>query len=351
LVKSMFPKYEYYNLEFPDIRLSAKTDPRSFLQNYEKGIILDEIQHVPELLSYIQGFADESGLNGKFILTGSQNLLLLHSVSQSLAGRAAVFTLLPFSLNELQQHSELNTDYNHYVFRGFYPPVYDRVLNPSEWLQSYIQTYIERDVRQIINIKDLSKFQLLLKLCAGRTGQLLNFNSLASETGVDGKTIKTWISVLETNYVLFLLQPYHKNFNKRLVKTPKLYFYDTGLASFLLDIKSEEQVNNHYARGALFENMIITELKKNYFNRGKFQNLYFWRDNTGNEIDCLIDTGNGIEILEIKSSKTFNPGFLKGLTYFKKISGIDKLTSKLIYGGKEQYTIHGVDIISWNKEF
>lgn len=351
LVKSLFPNYTYYNLEFPDIRMYAKNDPRSFLQDFEKGIIIDEIQYVPELLSYIQGFADQSKLNGKFIITGSQNLYLLQSVSQSLAGRAAIFTLLPFSIAELKHTEHFNNDYLHYLYTGLYPPIYDRALDPTEWLQSYIQTYVERDVRQIVNIKDLSKFQLLIKLCAGRIGQLLNYNALSNEIGIDSKTVKKWISILETSYIIFLLHPYYKNYNKRLVKTPKLYFYDTGLASELLEIKSKEQISNHYAKGALFENMIITNIKKAYFNQGISQNIYFWRNNIGSEIDCVVETAEGLNIFEIKSSKTFHPDFVKGLNYFKQISKTEKLNRYLIYGGDESKTYNGIELISWKFQF
>ncbi len=346
LVKSLFPEYSYSNLEFPDVRMFAKNDPRGFLENFKDGIIIDEIQYVPELLSYIQGFADESKLYGKFIITGSQNLYLMQSVSQSLAGRAAVFNLLPFSINELNNE---NFDFYEYIYKGFYPPIYDRKLNSSEWLQSYIGTYVERDIRQIINVKDLSKFQLFVKLCAGRTGQLLNYNSLANETGVDNKTIKKWISVLETGYIIFLVYPYHKNYNKRLVKTPKLYFYDTGLASYLLEIKSENQVINHYAKGSLFENLVISDIKKSFFNKGISQNIYFWRNNIGNEIDCIIQKTTGLNIFEIKSSKTINNDFLKGLKYFEKISGEKNLKQYLIYGGTQNLKFKDINILSWKE--
>ena len=327
----------------------AENDPRSFLQNFKNGIIIDEIQYVPALLSYIQGLADESKLFGRFIVTGSQNLYLLQSVSQSLAGRAAVFTLLPFSISELRNMAYFNsTDHLLHMFTGWYPALYDRGLLPGEWLQSYIQTYVERDVRQIVNVKDLSKFQLFLKLCAGRTGQLVNFNQLSGELGVDGKTIKKWISVLETGYIIFLLKPYHENFNKRLVKTPKLYFYDVGLLCQLLEIKSQDQVFQHYARGSIFENMIIADLKKQFFNLGDNPNLYFWRDNIGNEIDCLFESGKYINITEIKSSKTFHPKFSDNLDYFKRISGINNLNRSLIYAGNESFTYKDVHVCSWS---
>jgi predicted AAA+ superfamily ATPase len=352
LVKSLFPKYVYYNLEFPDIRMLAENDPRGFLQNFQNGIIIDEIQHVPILLSYIQGLADESGLLGKFIITGSQNLNLLESVSQSLAGRAAVFTLLPLSISELSDGPYFHSDNHlHHIYNGWYPAVYDRELLPNEWLQSYIQTYVERDVRQIVNVKDLSKFQLFVRLCAGRIGQLINFNQLSGEVGVDGKTIKKWLSVLETGYIIFLLYPYHKNYNKRLVKTPKLYFYDVGLACQLLDLKSEEQVFHHFARGPLFENMIIADIKKTFFHAGENRSIYFWRDNVGNEIDCMFESGDDLHVYEIKSSQTFHPKFISGLDYFKKISAIKQLQRSVVYAGNKTHTYNDVNIYSWSDSY
>lgn len=346
LVKELFPEYKYYNLEFPDIREIAKSDPRKFLENFEQGIIIDEIQYAPELFSYIQALSDEKKIYGKFILTGSQNFSLIESVSQSLAGRAAIFSLLPFSINELiSKKSIINS--TEYIFNGSYPPIYDRNLNPNIWIQSYIQTYLERDVRQIINIKDLSKFQLFLKLCAGRAGQLLNFNSLGNEVGIDSKTIKKWISILETSYIIFLLNPYFKNYNKRLIKTPKLYFYDTGILCQLLEIKSPEQIDSHYAKGSIFENLIIANFKKDFFNKGENKQLYFWRDSIGNEIDCLIESGNSLNIYEIKSSKTISTSYFKGLEYFKKISEETDISLNLVYSGDKEIIANDINIFPW----
>lgn len=348
LVKNIFPDYHYANLEFPDIRDFAKNDPRSFLKQNEHGIIIDEVQHVPELFSYIQGIADDQKRNGMFILTGSQNFSLLTSVSQSLAGRVIIFNLLPLSISELDKAGKLPKKYEEIIFKGFYPRIYDQKLDSYIWLQSYIQTYLERDVRQIINVKDLGKFQLLLRLCAGRTGQLVNYNALANEVGVDNKTIKSWISILETSFVIFLLPPYFKNFNKRLVKTPKLYFYDTGLVCALLEIRSLTQLDNHFLKGALFENMIISEFHKIRYNEGIRQMFYFWRDNTGNEIDCVFENDAEIIPVEIKSSRTFNSSFIKGLKYWSKISETNT-NSYLVYGGDDNQKRERIQILNWKK--
>lgn len=346
IVKSLFNSYQYVNLEYPDLREYAQNDPRGFLHQYKQGLIIDEIQHVPELFSYIQAIVDEKPENGKYILTGSQNFLFLQSVSQSLAGRAAIFYLLPLSISELSITDQYYHDYEDYIFKGFYPRIYDQNLNPTHWLLNYIQTYLERDVRQIINIKDLAKFQLLLRICVGRIGQMINFSALSNEIGVDSKTIKSWMSILETSFIIYFLNPYFKNFNKRLVKTPKLYFHDTGLACALLDIKSVEQLNQHYLKGSLFENMIISEFQKEMYNQGNRQLFYFWRDNTGNEIDCIFEKGSEIVPIEIKSSRTIQPSFFKGLNFWQKISGQSN-TAYLIYGGDLTQKRNNIEIIGW----
>lgn len=347
LTRKIFPSYRYVNLEFPDERDFAVSDPRSLLKDIEKGIIIDEIQRVPQLLFYIQGITDEKKINGKVILTGSQNLNLLQSVSQSLAGRSIIFTLLPFSINELFKPGLLLDAPEHVVFNGFYPRIYDQNLKPTDLLPSYIQTYIERDVRQLINIKDFDKFRLFLRLCAGRIGQLINYQSLSIEVGVDAKTVKNWISILELSYIIFLIPPYFRNFGKRLVKTPKLYFYDTGLICSLLGITDYEQIFTHYLKGSLFENMIIADIKKNLFNMGLYHELYFWRDNTGNEIDCVYEAGNKIKIIEIKSTHTFEKRLIKNLNWFKEISSELKTQSYLVLGGDYENMINDIVITGW----
>ena len=280
LAKALFSDLPYVSLEDPDTRQYAIQDPRDFLQQYDQGAVIDEAQHAPDLFSYLQTHVDKSQENGRFILTGSQNFLLLEKINQSLAGRVAINKLLPLSLHELQTNKIALTTPEESIFRGFYPRLYtDKTLLPTEWYPNYIQTYLERDVRQIKNILDLSQFQLFLKMCASRVGQLLNLSSLANDCGINHNTAKSWIGLLEASYIIFLQRPYYQNFSKRLVKMPKLYFYDTGVACSLLGIREVEQVNTHFAKGALFENLIILELLKHRYNQGLENNLYFWRDN------------------------------------------------------------------------
>ena len=292
LIRTLFPDYAYRNLENLDDRMAAEEDPRRFLKPHAaSGLIVDEAQKVPSLFSYLQGIVDESGKMGKFILTGSQNFLLLENITQSLAGRVALFNLMPLGIDELEIAELMPNDADQLIFTGGYPVLYDRSVGPPDYFPAYIQTYIERDVRSIKNIGDLSTFQRFVKLCAGRTGQLLNLSNLGSELGINYKTVRSWISVLEASFIVFLLQPHHRNFNKRIVKQPKLYFYDTGLLCALLDIQSPEQVSTHYLRGHLFENLVIAEYVKHRLHLGMRSNAFFWRNSTGHEIDLLIETG------------------------------------------------------------
>ena len=347
LIKSMFPDLLYESLEDPDTRLFALSDPRKFLGN-EKKMIIDEIQRAPELFSYIQSNTDKTSLNGQYIISGSQSFLLNQHISQSLAGRVAIFNLMPLSLFELREHGFKITEYEKLIFQGFYPRLYDRNINPADFYPNYIQTYLERDVRLLQNIHDLNLFIRFLKLCAGRIGQLLNLNSLANDCGVSPNTAKSWISLLEASFVIFLLQPHFKNFNKRLVKMPKLYFIDTGLASSLLDIESENQLSTHYLRGLLFENFIISEFIKTRLNNGLRSNCYFWRDNKGTEIDCIIENGNLITPVEIKSGNTFNQDYFKNLNYWNKLSGNTNKNSYVIYGGVSGRETKDGKLLSWN---
>ena len=340
-----FPHYDYMNLENPDTLEEAKTDPRSFLTNFKEGLIIDEIQLFPELFSYIQTISDNRNRPGEFILTGSQNFLLSAKISQSLAGRVFVTHLLPLSIAELQEANLLSDTYETHLFKGFYPRIYDHDIEPHMFYPSYIQTYVERDIRQIVNVSNLFLFQKFMRLAAGRIGQLLNYSNIANELGVDLKTVQSWFSILETSFVVFFLQPHHQNFSKRLVKTPKLYFYDTGLACSLLGIKKPEDLEAHWAKGALFENMVTADLMKNYFNRAETPPLYFWRDNTGNEIDCLIDEEIQIKNIEIKSSSTVSSDFFKGLNFYKKLN--EKTKSYLIYGGLRESVRNETEICSW----
>lgn len=348
LAKSLFPDYAYVNLENLDDRMAAEEDPLRFLRPHAgSGIIVDEAQKVPALFSYLQGIVDESGEMGKFILTGSQNFLLLEKITQSLAGRVAVCNLMTFSLTELINAGLLADDLNRVMFTGGYPVLYDRHVPVTDYFPSYIQTYIERDVRSISNILNLSTFQRFVKLCAGRAGQLLNLSNVGTELGVNYKTIRSWISILEASYIVFLLQPHHRNFNKRIVKQPKLYFFDTGLLCALLDIHSPKQLSSHYLRGNIFESFVISEYIKSRFHTGQRPNAFFWRNSTGHEIDLLLEAGDQLWAVEIKSGETLNEDFFKGLRYFKRLSSAPDAHFYLIYGGnRNSFRKHG-QVVGW----
>jgi predicted AAA+ superfamily ATPase len=347
LAKALFPDYQYTNLEFPDTRAQVSDDPRLFLTAHESGIVIDEAQRVPELFSYIQGIVDETGKNGRFILTGSQNFLLLEQISQTLAGRAALFHLLPFSITEIASGFPIEDNFAQYAFTGTYPRIYDQQLQPSDWYPWYIASYIERDVRQIENVKDLNKFQTFLKLCAGRVGQLFNASAIANEIGVNYKTIQSWLSVLEASFIIFLLPPFYKNYNKRLTKSPKIYFYDTCLICSLLGIRSAEELNFHYLKGEIFESLVISEIKKCLVNTNSHAGLYFWRDSTGHEIDCIVETSMKPTAVEIKSSTTMHADFFKGLQYWQELTDDSTDHSVLVYGGVENQGWSKGRVIGW----
>lgn len=345
IVRKVFSDKTYVSLENPDIRRFAADDPRGFLSTYPNGAILDEAQRVPELFSYLQQVLDETKENGLFILTGSNNFLLNNSISQSLAGRVAYLFLLPLSIGEIMPEANQS---NQLMFQGGYPEIYQNKVDPVKFYANYIRTYVERDVRLIKNINDLYTFERFLRLCAGRIGQLLNMNSLATETGVDVKTISSWIGVLEASFIVFRLQPYHKNFNKRIVKMPKLYFYDTGLAAALMGIDDISLLTIHPFRGALFENLIILDFLKKSFNSGKQNNLYFWRDNNGNEIDLLINKNNRPYPVEIKSGQTINDEYFKGIRYWHKLTRDEG--GYLVYAGDiEQIRSQSIRVVPFNK--
>lgn len=332
LVRKVFGHKPYVNLENPDDRSYASDDPRGFLANYPEGAILDEVQRVPQLFSYLQQILDEHSGQGLFILTGSNNFLLQENISQSLAGRVGYLFLLPLSVLELPSHLSSNE----LLFKGFYPELYNATTEVGLFYANYIRTYIERDVRLLKNISNLAAFEKFLRLCAGRVGQLLNMSNLAADVGIDVKTVGSWLSVLETSFVIHRLQPYHESFNKRLVKMPKLYFTDTGLASALLGIEKHEQLLTHPLRGNLFENMVITEFLKYRYNQGKSNNLYFWRNNMGNEVDLIYDSTDRKFPIEIKSGQTVSSDYLKGINYWHKISGHSG--GLVIYDGKTTQT-------------
>ena len=348
LARAIFPNYAYVNLENLDDRLAAEEDPLRFLRPHSgTGIIVDEVQKVPSLFSYLQGIVDESGSMGKYILTGSQNFLLLEKITQSLAGRVAVCNLLPLGLSELIEADLLDEDPNRVMFTGGYPVLFDRHIPAPDYFPSYIQAYIERDVRGISNIGNLSTFQRFVKLCAGRVGQLLNLSSLGTELGINYKTVSSWISILEASYIVFLLQPHHKNFNKRVVKQPKLYFFDTGLLCALLDIQSPEQLDSHYLRGNIFESFIIAEYIKDRLHAGRRPNAYFWRNSTGHEIDLILEADVQLWAVEIKSGETLNEDFFKGLRYFKRISSTPEDHLYLVYGGDRNLARKHGQVVGW----
>jgi uncharacterized protein len=348
LVRALFPEYTYLNLENLDIRLAAEEDPRRFLGIYAKsGVIIDEAQKVPHLFSYLQEIVDESGKLGKYILTGSQNFLLLEKITQSLAGRVAVCHLLPFTQHEIKNTAVVESELNAMLFRGGYPVLYDRPVEPVDYFPSYISTYIERDVRSLKNIGDLSTFQRFIKLCAGRTGQILNYSSLGNDAGINYKTVQSWISILEASFVVFLLRPFHKNYGKRVVKQPKLYFFDTGLLCSLLDIQSPEQLENHYLRGGIFESFVISEYFKSVYHLGQRPSAWFWRNNTGHEIDLLIEKADILSAVEIKSGETINQSFFKGLEYFRTLSNDAKTPYALVYGGNSNQVRKNTKVLSW----
>ena len=343
LCRMAFPQMAYVNLEEPDTREFALNDPRGFLAQFPKGAILDEIQRVPDIVSYIQSIVDAFDFTGNFILTGSHNLSVSNTVNQSLAGRTALLTLLPFSLAEISTNwADSKTD--NQIYMGGYPRIFDRELNPTQAMSDYVATYIERDVRQLSMVQDLTVFQKFVRLCAGRTGEIINYARLSNDTGVAQPTVKKWLSLLEASFICFRLPPFFRNISKRLVKSPKLYFYDTGLAAYLMGINSIDQIPTHPLRGMLFENMVVTEVMKFFFNNGQNgTGLTFYRDSNGNEVDLVIQQAADIVPLEIKSASTINSVFFKGLKKFK--SSTDRATEGiLIYGGSETKVQNGVQI-------
>ncbi len=347
LSRAAFPDKPYVSLEDPDVREFAATDPRRFLSRYPDGAILDEAQRSPEIFSYLQTLADMDGRMGLFILTGSQQFGLLSGITQSLAGRVGLVQLLPFSSGELQGAGILPENLDVLLYKGSYPPLYDRRLSPVQWYAGYVTTYLERDVRQLINVRDLALFQRFIRLCAGRTGQLLNLSSLANDCGITHNTAKAWISILEASYILFLLSPHHRNFNKRLVKTPKLYFHDTGLAAWLLGVQSADQLANHPLRGALFETWVVGELLKERYNRALPSNLFFWRDNSGNEVDVIADQGLTLLPIEVKSGQTISTDFFSGLRKWLSWAGSEAGHPYLVYGGDESQEREDAKVLPW----
>jgi predicted AAA+ superfamily ATPase len=348
LLKSMFPDYQYISLEDTNQRSFAQDDPVGFLKKYPEKLIFDEVQRVPHLFSYLQTIVDESQQMGQFILSGSQNFHLMERITQSLAGRVAIFKLLPFDIGELKQAGLLPNDWKSLIVKGFYPAIYDRDLDSTVFYANYLQSYIDRDVTELTKVQDMKLFRNFLGLCATRIGQMLNLANLANECGISQPTAKAWLSILESSYIVFQLQPYFENFSKRIVKTPKLYFYDTGLVTFLLGFRKIEDLDNQTLLGSLFENMVIADVLKKNHHQYQLQDFWFWRDSNGNEVDLLTKRGGGFDVYEVKSSQTVLPQHFAGLDTFSEIA-INKVKSKtLIYGGTDthertQYKVRGWD--------
>ena len=347
LAKAVFKDKTYVSLENPDEREFARQDPKRFLQRFPNGAVLDEVQRCPELLSWLQGWVDERGIMGDFVVTGSAQFDLIAGITQTLAGRVGRVELLPLSAEELTAAHKAPADLNTALFQGGYPALYDREVSPQDWFANYIATYLERDVRQLIAVRDLGQFQTFVKMCAARTGQLLNLTSLGADCGITAVTAKQWLSVLEASYIVTLLQPHHRNYGKRLVKAPKLYFCDVGLAAWLLGIRDAATLDTHAARGALFETHVISELMKQRMNAGRPVDLYFWRDHMGHEVDVLIESAQGLQALEIKSGSTFASDWTDGLKKWQKFAGDDSIQPSLVYGGTQSYEREGLHVWGW----
>ena len=352
LTRMLFKNYDYASLEEPNEREFAIADPKGFLRRFKEGVILDEIQKAPLLLSYIQGIVDREGSPGRFILTGSQQIHLMEKVSQTLAGRTAIVQLLPFSLNELSGRpfydpwkvetlphriKKPSMTLEKLLYTGFYPRIHDKHLEAQDWLSAYYRTYVERDVRDVANIGNMDAFQRFVRLCAGRTGQLLNLSSLGADCGISHTTARHWISILQAGLIIHLLPPHHANFSKRLIKSPKLYFLDTGLLCYLLRIRKPEDIIDHAMKGAIFETFVIAELYKSFVHTGEAPPLYFWRDRTGHEVDVVIDTGKKLIPVEIKSGETVNSSFFDGLRYYISLGAPAAKRGILIHGGEALY--------------
>lgn len=348
LAKACFPDKPYVSLENPDEREFAEHDPKRFLARFPEGAVLDEVQRCPVLLSWLQGVVDARQLMGQFVLTGSAQFDLIAGMSQSLAGRVGRVELLPLSLQEMEDGGCLPPTLDRLLLNGSYPAIYQRELMASDWFSNYVATYLERDVRQIIAVRDLSQFQRFVRMCAARSGQLLNLAALGADCGISAVTAREWLSVLEASYLVIRLPPYFQNFGKRLVKSPKLYFLDVGLMAWLLGIRDEASISTHAARGALFETWVVSELIKQRFNTGQPADLYFWRDSSGNEIDVVYETPLGLQAVEIKSGSTFAADWLDGLKKWQKFSA-DTPSRKpiLIYGGTDSHEREVCSLTGW----
>jgi len=361
LARATFPEYAYVSLEETDARSFAREDPRGFLARFSGPVVVDEAQRVPDLLSHIQSAVDQDPAPGRFVLTGSQNLLLMEKVSQTLAGRCGILHLLPFSRAELEGQPQSDPldpeqlfanrstkrDCWELIRSGFYPPIHDRGIPPELWLEDYVRTYVERDLRAMVNVGDLETFERFLRLCAGRVGQLLSYSGLASDCGVSVDTARRWVSVLKASFIVFLLPPHHRNFNKRIIKSPKLYFYDTGLVCQLLGIRETSQVFAHPLRGALFENYVLAEVAKAYWNHRRSPPMHFWRDQTGHEIDLLLEEGTLLYPVEVKSGSTVVSDMFDTLRWWGTLAGLEAGSATIVYGGTDAYTRSDIAVRPW----
>lgn len=348
LAKALFTDKPYISLENPDEREFATYDPKRFLARFTQGAVLDEVQRCPALFSWLQGLVDERRIMGDFVLTGSAQFDLIEGITQSLAGRVGRVELLPLAAQELKAVQKLPFSLSQMLLQGGYPSLYDRDIEPHDWFSNYVATYVERDVRQLIAVRDLGQFQTFVKMCAARSGQLLNLASLGADCGISAVTAKQWLSVLQTSYIVTLVRPHHRNFGKRLVKTPKLYFLDAGLAAWLLGIRDTLTLETHAARGALFETWVFGELYKQRLNAGLPIDLYFWRDSTGNEVDLIVDSAAGLQPIEIKSGSTYAADWAKGLQKWQQLAQGESLRPLLIYGGTESYEREGLEVRAWH---
>ena len=346
LARRFFAEHEYVSLEDPDNLNFARNDGKRFLNNFRNGVIIDEAQRCPQLFSYLQGLADQRQRAGEFVVTGSEQFSLGEQISQSLAGRSGALQLLPLSLGELQEAGIATSNVDEHLLMGGYPAMYSRKLQPDLWFPNYIGNYLERDVRQLLNVRNLSSFQLFLKLCAARCAQQLNTSSLANECGVSHTTIKHWLSVLEASYVITLLRPYHRNYGKRLVKTPKLYFLDVGLAAWLLGLRDLNTISTHVYRPALFENLVVLEFFKANLHAGRSAELFYWRDNNGLEVDLLFEHKGAVQAVEIKSGSSYLPEWRRSLRKWQGLAQA-QLTPWLVYGGEHSYSQDGIELCSW----
>lgn len=347
LARQVLPEYVYVNLEHPETRDFARDDPKAFLAQYPGNVIFDEIQRLPELLSYLQVAVDNQHENGRYVLTGSHQLALREAIAQSLAGRTAILHLLPFSIAELRENNLGFEKAEDYIYQGFLPRIYDQQQRPTQAYANYYQTYVERDVRQLINLKDVAQFQKFMKLLAGRVGQLMDYSSLAGDVGVSATTIKHWLSILEASFIVYKLVPYFENFGKRVIKTPKYYFVDTGLLCFLLGIENPRQVARDPLVGQLFENLVVMDFVKNLYNKGKLDNLYFFRDSNGLEADLLFPQGRQLIPIEIKSSSTYKPELLRGLKRIMELSP-QMTNAHLIYAGDSKQFSNGITALGFD---